>query len=165
MHRFILPLALAAGLAFAGSASAAAPSCEGITLDSTALQTGTQPVTLTGAGNCTQGTVAVGPAPLTLSGTATVGSCFASPYVRITGTLTMRDLDGVVFFSTPTTMTLLPDAGASTGLGTLTYGHIANNPFEVSYSDTVGGSAIGLISRCGGGEFTFRARIEALYGS
>ena len=54
-------------------------------------------------------------------------------------------------------------AGLSTGLGTLSTADGKTGVFAIDYSDTVGGSAIGLISRCGGGEFTLIA--QGAYGA
>lgn len=160
MHRTIAALTAAAAmaLALAGTASAAAPRCANVTLAPVGdLDRGTQSITLNGTGTCTGGGSAAEAAQITLAGTATVGTCFASPYVSITGTLTTRFASGGVF-STSAIMTLEPDAGASTGLARLATGAGQTGVFTVNYDDTSGGgSAIGLISRCGGGSFTFSA--------
>jgi hypothetical protein len=158
MHRTITSLAVFAALALAGSASAATPNCARVALSPTAsLDRGSQSVTLTGTGTCTGGAATTEAAQLTLSGTATVGTCFQSPYIAISGTLTTRLAGGSVF-QTSATMNLAPDAGLSTGLATLSTGAGQSGVFTVNYDDTSGGgSAIGLISRCGGGEFTFHA--------
>src|SRR3954471_14370078 len=141
MHRTITSLALFAALALAGTASAATPSCAQVALSPTAsLDRGSQSITLTGTGTCTGGAATTEAAQLTLSGTATVGTCFASPYIAISGTLTTRLAGGSVF-QTPAIMSLEPDAGASTGLATLTTAAGQTGLFTVGYDDTSGGGS------------------------
>jgi hypothetical protein len=154
----VLALAVAGALVSAIPAAAAtSPACAGDSLDPQGfLSTGTQSITLRGTASCTTGAAAPQAAQLTLSGTATVSSCFQSPYIGASGTLTTALADGRVFTSTAV-LTINPDAGTSESVGSLSTAAGQTGLLSVGFSDAEGGSIIGLISRCGGGDFTFHA--------
>lgn len=113
------------------------------------------PVTLTGTGTCSDPAFGTKAAYFSLDGTAIVASCFHSPYIDISGTLTTY-VDGT-YDVAPVDLSIAPDAGINSSEAQLKRNGRLIGLLGVTFTDVDHSSLSGLISRCGGGGFTFTA--------
>lgn len=159
-RRIALPIcAVAAALALAPSASAASGTlaCTASLTPQGSFQNSTSvPITLQGGGSCIRNNAVQAPATFTFTGNATIASCFALPYIDITGVLT-TSLVGGPSESTNAELTIESLAGVNDGVGILTTDAGQVGAMAVTFQTTDHPSVLGTVSRCGGAEFAFAA--------